>query len=396
MRMRHCRQRCVTRRLYLATGVLDVPTAKTAEDRHADPSEIAGLRGGHSGRRLTGVQPRCLLAPTVMRNLCLLSLAAVGCSVDIQVSTEPATIAFLSPDPGATFARDTLGDTGALVATVPISLDVGGDDIARVTVSIGDRDLGDVDEARYAAMTAQIRALGAASLTARALADDGTELATTTVDIQVAEPEVADCKGWLDLFKLDYTSGPTNPGVGTPITVKAPINGVAYRYTGSTEPRKTVYADCALVKSLAEGAAIMRAVDIVELVDMGIYNYRCIDQSKTPPNCTMSQHAYAKAIDIAGFKTSDSTYYSVLTDWVIDSGDTCSSSTEPGKDTFLHEVICALKAAKIWNIVLTPNYNAAHRNHFHVDLTAGSDFIKRMIDETGLVHEIPLSALHAD
>jgi hypothetical protein len=330
-----------------------------------------------------------------MRILSLLSLAAVGCSVDIQ-STEPATIAFVSPDPGASFVRDTLGESGALVATVPITLDVGGDDIARVTLSIGDRELGDVDETHYAAMTAEIRALGAASLTVRALADDGTELATSTVEIEVAEPQVADCKGWLDLYKLDYTSGPSNPGVATPVTVKAPINGVAYRYNGSTEPRKTVYADCALVKSLAEGAAIMRAADIVEFVDIGIYNYRCIDQSKTPPNCTMSQHAYAKAIDIAGFKTSDGTKYSVLTDWVIDSGATCSSPNEPGKDTFLHEVICALKDAKVWNIVLTPNYNAAHRNHFHVDLTAGSDFIKRMVDEAGLVHEIPLAAFHAD
>jgi hypothetical protein len=35
-------------------------------------------------------------------------------------------------------------------------------------------------------------------------------------------------------------------------------------------------------------------------------------------------------------------------------------------------------ADQVWNIALTPNYNAAHRDHFHVDLTAGSDFIRRM------------------
>ena len=27
--------------------------------------------------------------------------------------------------------------------------------------------------------------------------------------------------------------------------------------------------------------------------------------------------------------------------------------------------------------MLTPNYNADHRDHFHVDLTTGSDFIRR-------------------
>ena len=30
---------------------------------------------------------------------------------------------------------------------------------------------------------------------------------------------------------------------------------------------------------------------------------------------------------------------------------------------------------RIFNIVLTPNYNSAHDNHFHVDLTEGSNFI---------------------
>jgi hypothetical protein len=41
-------------------------------------------------------------------------------------------------------------------------------------------------------------------------------------------------------------------------------------------------------------------------------------------------------------------------------------------------VICALKAADVWTIALTPNYNASHRDHFHVDLTAGSDFITKL------------------
>jgi len=46
-----------------------------------------------------------------------------------------------------------------------------------------------------------------------------------------------------------------------------------------------------------------------------------------------------------------------------------------GADAFLHELICTLKDAGVWNIVLTPNYNADHRDHFHVDRTQGSDFI---------------------
>src|SRR5690606_19933634 len=95
------------------------------------------------------------------------------------------------------------------------------------------------------------------------------------------------------------------------------------------------------------------------------------------------QHAYANAIDIAGVTYLDDNgaeqYASVNDDWVIDPNEqpTCSAATEPGKDALLHELICELKDAGVWNIVLTPNYNAAHRNHFHVDLTPGGNTINR-------------------
>ena len=151
-------------------------------------------------------------------------------------------------------------------------------------------------------------------------------------------------------------------------------------YSGNAAQRKPLYGDCTLMKSLARAASIVRAHDVHEIIDIGIYNYRCIDQTMMPPNCNMSQHAYAKAIDIAELVTSDATHYSVLKDWVIDSTATCTADTATDKDAFLHKVICELKAAGTWNIVLTPNYNADHRNHFHVDLTKGSDFIKRTHD----------------
>ena len=92
----------------------------------------------------------------------------------------------------------------------------------------------------------------------------------------------------------------------------------------------------------------------------------------------MSQHAYAMGIDLAGFTDGAGAFSSVEKDWVIDptTEKTCTAATEPGKDRFLHELICALKAAGVWSIVLTPNYNADHRNHFHVDLTPGANFLR--------------------
>lgn len=308
-----------------------------------------------------------------MRKLGILLLVASGCAVEIEV----VDVAFTSPAPGSTIHRDQLGEAGDLVAPVSVVLDIQGD-VARVAITAGDLAFGDVDEA--GGLMAPVGAPGAMTLTATAFDEAGLVLATANVDITVADAQVSDCHGWLDLYKLSYTTGPASQGIADPITVQLPLNGVGFRVSGNTTPRKTLYGDCALMKSLAQAAPIMRRHAVKEVVDMGIYNYRCIDQSKTPPNCSLSQHAYAKAIDIAELVTTDDTHFSVLKDWVIDTtGSTCEATTENAKDALLHRLICELKAADVWNIVLTPNYNTAHRNHFHVDLTNGSDFIERTV-----------------
>ena len=121
---------------------------------------------------------------------------------------------------------------------------------------------------------------------------------------------------------------------------------------------------------------------VVEVTDLGVYNYRCINNDGTPPNCTigLSEHSFGNAIDLASFKDANGETYVVNDDWVIDPNDmTCTAPTEPGKDAWLHEMICEIKGEKIWNSVRKPNYNALHRNHFHVDLTEDSDFITRRL-----------------
>jgi hypothetical protein len=70
----------------------------------------------------------------------------------------------------------------------------------------------------------------------------------------------------------------------------------------------------------------------------------------------LSQHASANALDIAGFRLADGRRISVLGDWA-DSGD---------KGRFLRQVRDG--ACKQFSTVLGPEYNAAHRNHFHVDM----------------------------
>lgn len=68
-----------------------------------------------------------------------------------------------------------------------------------------------------------------------------------------------------------------------------------------------------------------------------------------------SEHATADAIDIAGFRLEDGTRITVLGDWK-DTGD---------KGTFLRSVRNG--ACDLYSTVLSPEYNAAHRDHLHLD-----------------------------
>ena len=68
-----------------------------------------------------------------------------------------------------------------------------------------------------------------------------------------------------------------------------------------------------------------------------------------------SEHARANAIDIAGFRLEDGSRVSVLGDW----------SGGGAKSAFLHDVRDG--ACKLFSSVLSPDYNAAHRDHLHFD-----------------------------
>jgi hypothetical protein len=71
-----------------------------------------------------------------------------------------------------------------------------------------------------------------------------------------------------------------------------------------------------------------------------------------------SEHATANAIDIAGFRLEDGTRISVVANW--DEGGR--------KAAFLREVRDG--ACDLFATVLSPDYNEAHRDHFHLDQAA--------------------------
>nr|WP_051083507.1 extensin family protein [Sphingomonas sp. Mn802worker] len=69
-----------------------------------------------------------------------------------------------------------------------------------------------------------------------------------------------------------------------------------------------------------------------------------------------SEHATADAVDIAGFRLADGRRVTVVRDWF---GDAAQDAA------FLHDVRDG--ACRLFATVLSPDYNAAHRDHLHLD-----------------------------
>lgn len=93
---------------------------------------------------------------------------------------------------------------------------------------------------------------------------------------------------------------------------------------------------------------------VVGIDDMGSYSCRNIAGNAVWKDFR-SQHATANAVDIAGFRLADKRYVSVLKNW----------KQPEAEARYLHEV--HRRACHYFRVALGPDFNAAHRDHFHYD-----------------------------
>ncbi|MBB5732900.1 hypothetical protein FHS61_001926 [Altererythrobacter atlanticus] len=91
---------------------------------------------------------------------------------------------------------------------------------------------------------------------------------------------------------------------------------------------------------------------VAHIEHLGTYSCRRLYGRSTG---NWSEHATGNAIDIAAFVLEDGRRVSVLSDW-DDAGDAAQ---------FLHRV--RDRACSIFGTVLSPDYNEAHADHFHMD-----------------------------
>jgi hypothetical protein len=154
--------------------------------------------------------------------------------------------------------------------------------------------------------------------------------------------------------------------VEEPVMLRGPVAGLELLGSEGDDEVPMLVA-CEAAHSLWDTAAEVRPSGVRAIRHLGAYNCRTIAGTSS-----LSRHGMGDAVDIFGFDFEDGSSVSYVEDWEHDTLDFSSSEAE-----WLYNHARTWYIESYWNIVLTPNYNAAHDNHVHADLTPGGDSFHR-------------------
>ena len=167
------------------------------------------------------------------------------------------------------------------------------------------------------------------------------------------------CYALLDRADVGYTALPEGSGTERcPLERPLTLDRSAYPY--SVAPLKMTCAQTASLfvwerEIVAPAAEEILGEEVDRILSYGSFSCRNIAGSSN-----LSEHGRANAIDIRGFRLADGRVIDVRQHWREDS--------EFG--TFLEEVHGG--ACQLFSVVLGPDYNAAHADHFHFDMGGSS------------------------
>jgi hypothetical protein len=178
----------------------------------------------------------------------------------------------------------------------------------------------------------------------------------TKYHLQLLKREPERCMAALDRAGISYRPAPSfsnDRGCGYEDAVRLQESGVSY---GSN-----ILLRCPAMLGLLlwERHVLMSEAEaqlgkkLGAVRHLGTYACRRIGGAR---GGSLSQHALANAIDIAGFTLEGGENISLLRDW----------KDEGGKGRFLRNVRDG--ACRIFGVTLSPDFNAAHANHFHLDM----------------------------
>jgi hypothetical protein len=182
-------------------------------------------------------------------------------------------------------------------------------------------------------------------------------------------PDTA-CLSLLRKAGVSFTSPGEVRGVRTPVVIRGPIQGVRLLPRGRREP----VMDCALARGLLEAGPVLRGLDVDGLEYSAAYDYRPRRDSTQ-----LSAHSHGLAIDVhavrSGSRRDDiATHFEKgVGDWERlrpGPGALAACIGKPATDAGrrLRTLTCRLKLHTSFRVLVTPDDNADHRDHLHLEV----------------------------
>ena len=164
------------------------------------------------------------------------------------------------------------------------------------------------------------------------------------------------------LAELDAATRLHGPlvGVEVPVEVTGALGGVWYR---SYLPR-TLVLDCSLVVSLARAGRILREAGVTEIMFSSAYQRRNVRGTNRP-----SRHGRGLAIDLHELRGDSIGVLKVDDDFEQGLGDDvdCLGSPVTKAGTILRTIFCDLSRGGLFRLLLSPDSDPDHYNHFHIE-----------------------------
>jgi hypothetical protein len=196
-----------------------------------------------------------------------------------------------------------------------------------------------------------------------------------------APPPDEVCLAMLRARGVAFTEGPALKGVRTPVTLDGE------RFSPRLAPRvgRPAQMDCQLAVALVEAGPIFRNLGITQLDYSAAYDYRNRRHSDQ-----LSMHAAGLAIDVHVFH-GDGREYVVARTFERRRGAWQSLQLRPGwfQDCVgrprtaggrtLRRLACRIRLDEAFRIILTPDDNRDHHDHFHIE--ARPDVAERLAAE---------------
>ena len=178
-----------------------------------------------------------------------------------------------------------------------------------------------------------------------------------------ADP-LGDCTAQLDARHIAWKPA-SRPGIAHAVELTGTIGGIAL--VSEDQP---LVIDCSLAVSLDEAGHYMRALGIAKATFSSAYSRRNVRGTNRP-----SKHSYGLAIDVHTFTGPELGTLRVDRDYEQGLGDEVDCVGEPltQAGAVLKILQCQLVRSGLFHLVLSPDYDDAHHDHFHLEVKPWSE-----------------------